>query len=136
MEIRLDRALVTLIWLSVFPNARLYNLGFSSSDHSPLLLDLATQTQFQFKKRFHFENALTREPVCRQLIQSYWDSRESRSIFQKLSDCRVVLEDWGKEVTGKFKNQLNGCKAEINRIHGSRKESDIQRYEELNNQFF
>lgn len=136
VEIRLDRAFVTPSWRSIFPSARLFNLGFSSSDHSPLLLTFVSPIAPRSKQRFRFENAWTREPICRQLIQSYWQSRESDSILQKLSNCRSVLSDWGKEVTGKFKLRLNNCKSEINQIRNSRAESDILRYEELNNQFF
>ena len=37
---RLDRALVTLEWLDLFPDAKLYHQSTSASDHSMLLLRL------------------------------------------------------------------------------------------------
>ena len=37
---RLDRALVTLEWLDLFPDAKLYHQSTSASDHSMLLLQL------------------------------------------------------------------------------------------------
>lgn len=52
LEIRLDQALTSLSWQNLFPNARLFNLDTSVSDHSPLFLDLTFQTRFRFKHRF------------------------------------------------------------------------------------
>ncbi|WOG82157.1 hypothetical protein DCAR_0101319 [Daucus carota subsp. sativus] len=38
IEERLDRALTTAPWLTLFPMAKLYNLEGASSDHSPIML--------------------------------------------------------------------------------------------------
>lgn len=38
MEVRLDRALTSESWLSMFPLAKLINLEITESDHSPILL--------------------------------------------------------------------------------------------------
>lgn len=103
---------------------------------TPLWLDLATQVRFQHKFRFRFENIWTREPVCSQLIKDIWLSHKDVSVTQKLEDCKLSLEVWGKGVTGKFHHKLSRCKTEMNRICGSRVESDIKRFEELNNEFF
>lgn len=40
MEERLDRALVSLSWKDIFPNARLHHVLHPSSNHLPLILDL------------------------------------------------------------------------------------------------
>ena len=37
IEERLDRALTTAPWLTLFPMAKLYNLEGTSSDHSPIM---------------------------------------------------------------------------------------------------
>lgn len=37
-EVRLNRALITTQWLTIFPEAKLYNLEGLNSDHSPLFL--------------------------------------------------------------------------------------------------
>lgn len=46
---RLDRALATLEWMSLYPTAKLHHLSSSISDHSPLSLHLFQQR----KKRRH-----------------------------------------------------------------------------------
>lgn len=136
VEVRLDRALVYAEWFLLFPNARLCNLGPSSSDHSPLFLDLATQFRFQHKRRFRFENAWGREPFCRQIVSDVWRSSRSASVSQKLQDCNGLLQSWGREITGNFRDRLTHSKAEMRFLRGSQRAEDIQRYEDLNNRFF
>ncbi|KAK1401084.1 Endonuclease/exonuclease/phosphatase family protein [Heracleum sosnowskyi] len=67
MEVRLDRALMTDTWLTMFPVATLYNLEGSESDHSPLLLVPKRNENRKAYSRFRFENAWLSEPMCLQL---------------------------------------------------------------------
>lgn len=57
IEIRLDRALTSDMWLTLFPAVMLYNLEGSESDHSPLLLIPKRNDSTQSSSRFRFENA-------------------------------------------------------------------------------
>lgn len=40
VEVRLDRALVSIDFMHKFPEAKLINLEISTSDHCPILLEL------------------------------------------------------------------------------------------------
>lgn len=82
---------------SLFPNARLSNLGISSFDHSPLCLELDVRSQLLARHHFRFENAWIREPVCTQLIKDSWYAFSDVSIIEKLNDCRLKLASWVKE---------------------------------------
>lgn len=64
MEVRLDRALINLAWLNLFPMAKLYNIEGTSSDHSTLHLVPQNITRLQTPYRFKFENAWMMEPMC------------------------------------------------------------------------
>ena len=46
IEEKLDRIMVTKLWLDLFSSARAWNLQASYSDHSPLFLDFCTPTGY------------------------------------------------------------------------------------------
>ncbi|KAK1368150.1 Endonuclease/exonuclease/phosphatase family protein [Heracleum sosnowskyi] len=57
IEVRLDRALVSHNFLNLFAEAKLSNLEVSTSDHSPILLELHKVVAVPPTKKFRFENA-------------------------------------------------------------------------------
>ena len=60
---RLDRAMATPKWIDLFPEANLYHLTSSVSDHSPLALRM-TKTKRRnkkIKKSFRFESMWLRD---------------------------------------------------------------------------
>ncbi|KAM6569512.1 hypothetical protein CsatB_017497 [Cannabis sativa] len=61
-EGRLDRSLVNQGWLTMFNTTKLYNLEVSTSDHSPILMELTSSFVEPRVRRFLFENAWLREP--------------------------------------------------------------------------
>lgn len=64
MEIRLDRALVSPDWFSLFPLDKLYNIEDTSSDHSPIFLEQKTHSFRAVRKCFRFENLWLTKPLC------------------------------------------------------------------------
>ena len=105
IECRLDWALVSQSWLEEFGLAKLTNLEISSSDHCPLLLEPIVPIIPHSQKRFKFENAWLREPMCKQLVEEVWQTKHDCSLSEKIA-CGVVLSDWGKELTGNFKARI------------------------------
>lgn len=69
VKVCLDRALVTENFLNLFNAAKLINLEVTISDHCPILLDTCVQVRVQRAKRFRFENAWMREPMCKKIIE-------------------------------------------------------------------
>ncbi|XP_060965524.1 uncharacterized protein LOC133034451 [Cannabis sativa] len=84
VEVRLDRALVSYDWQALFPSAILENLEVTVSDHCPIWLNLAKSKPVQVKKRFRYENAWSREPMCRQIVQARWENGLGDSLQVKL----------------------------------------------------
>ncbi|XP_060962336.1 uncharacterized protein LOC133032418 [Cannabis sativa] len=100
IEVRLNRALVTHGWNDLFPDARLQNLEISASDHCPILLNLNLFRKVVSLKKFRFENAWVREPMCHQIVHDNWDVHESNSLSSKIKCCSTALAEWGKDITG------------------------------------
>ncbi|KAM6545791.1 hypothetical protein CsatB_026527 [Cannabis sativa] len=78
-------------WFNVFNSAKLYNLDYSSSDHSALFMDQITHVSTPGKRAFRFENAWLLEPLCFQLVKDSWEAKNGCSVQEKVSYCGEVL---------------------------------------------
>ncbi|XP_074346940.1 uncharacterized protein LOC141685753 [Apium graveolens] len=129
-EVRLDMALTTSTWLNLSPLVKLYNMEGSSSDHSPIMLVLEDSSKVDRPKKFKFENVWLTEPICRQLILECWEDSNNVGIQAKIKACAVKLQKWGREVTGKFKTRIKGCKLEMKKLRNLRDATSVQKYKE------
>ncbi|XP_060960664.1 uncharacterized protein LOC133031228 [Cannabis sativa] len=100
IEVRLDRALISNAWNSLFLAAKLFNMEVSASDHSPLWLDLA------FRKP------------------------------EKIKCCSTSLAEWGKDITGNFKDRIARCNKELKKLKGRRDDTSVQKYKDTHEQLF
>ncbi|XP_074323637.1 uncharacterized protein LOC141660542 [Apium graveolens] len=83
-EVRLDCAMTTALWLTLFSEVKLYNLEGTSLDHSPILLVPETITRSVVRRSFKFENAWLTEPMCRQVVMDNWESMADSDIKEKI----------------------------------------------------
>lgn len=103
IKVRLDRALVSAGFISFFTEAKLINLEVSTSDHSLILLELRKPTAVTPTRRFRFENAWLREPICQQIVTEVWITNSKHSLYMKLQEFSDILSKWGQQITGNFK---------------------------------
>uniref|UniRef100_A0A0A8ZQ97 Endonuclease/exonuclease/phosphatase domain-containing protein n=1 Tax=Arundo donax TaxID=35708 RepID=A0A0A8ZQ97_ARUDO len=61
---------MTIEWDAAYPNCILQSLSSGCSDHAPL--SLLTDTSFQGKRRFRFENIWPKYPGYLETIQGAW----------------------------------------------------------------
>lgn len=128
IEVRLDRSLVTSGFMNKFPDAKLLNLEVSTSDHTPLLLELNKSSTIISKKSFCFENTWLREPVCKQIVEEVWYSNDDRSFYDKLSECAQILSSWGQQITGNFKKRIQQCKRILKQLKGRHDSNSVKHY--------
>ena len=133
---RLDRALICPQWRNLFPLARLVNMEVSISDHSPLWLDLGLNRARRFPRRFKFENAWVREPMCRQIILDLWLKHHAGPFSLKLQCCSTALAEWGRNITGRFTERILKCNNMLKQIKGRRDEASILKYKEVHEELF
>uniref|UniRef100_A0A803PW73 Reverse transcriptase n=1 Tax=Cannabis sativa TaxID=3483 RepID=A0A803PW73_CANSA len=136
VEVRLDRALITHSWSSLFPDAKLTNLEVSSSNHCPLFLEPVLKASFHTPRRFRFENAWLSEPMCFQLVKDCWETQLQTSISGKISSCPEVLARWGKDITGDFKARIHQCKTTMAILKPKMDAASVQQYAEARNRLF
>lgn len=82
-------------------------------------------TRMNAVKRFRFENAWLREPMCHQIVKETWEFHQEKSLQQKIVLCSEILSSWGKEITGNFKQRMNKYKKIMRTAKGRRDEELI-----------
>lgn len=120
-------------WLDSFQNAKLTNLEVTTSDHCLILLEPVIETAVVQKRRFRFENAWLREPMCKKIVEETWEKVQNGATFHdKISSCTEVLSSWGQEVTGNFRRKINQSKKILRVFKGRRDVDSIKQYQEEN----
>lgn len=94
---RLDKALVSQDWLSLFLSLKLYHKSSSVSDHSSLLLNfLPKPKKGKQKKLFKFESMWMGDARCEQVVVATWNegllSSSDFPVVRCLDECRKRLE--------------------------------------------
>ncbi|XP_074323087.1 uncharacterized protein LOC141660029 [Apium graveolens] len=103
MEVRLDRAMNTNLWLQTFPVAKLYNLDGSEiieSDHCPIFFVPQQVHKLISPPHFRFENEWLLDLMCKVIVKDGWVDDSGLNIQQKIKNCSDRLMIWGKEITG------------------------------------
>lgn len=136
VEIRLDRVLITQSWRSCFPYAILENYEITVSDHCPILVHLSKQQNNQGARRFRFENAWTREPMCRQIIKDSWGLNYAEPMQIKIKCCSTSLAEWGRNITGNFKDSIADCNKVMRRLKYRRDAGSIARFKAAQDKLF
>lgn len=136
VEVRLDRALITQPWSELFPEAILENMEVTASDHYPLWLNLGVRKERRGTMRFRFENAWTREPMCKQVVRDSWGGVMVCSLRDKIKCCSTALAEWGQDLTGSFKERIAGCRRILKRLRNCIDAGSVTRYKEVQAEFF
>lgn len=130
VEIRLDRAIVSNAWLNTFQDAKLTNLEVSTSDHCPILLEPKVASAFMRPKKFRFENAWLREPMCKKIVEDVWEQTRLESFRNKIASCSESLMNWGHEITGDFRKRIAHSKKILKATKGRRDAVAVRQFQE------
>uniref|UniRef100_A0A803PA04 Reverse transcriptase domain-containing protein n=1 Tax=Cannabis sativa TaxID=3483 RepID=A0A803PA04_CANSA len=136
IEVRPDRALISTSWNQLFHSATLSNLGFATSDHSPLFLEPVVVNNFAPSRRFRFENSWLKEPLCFEIIRDVWSQEHNISISNKINMFAEKLSSWGKELTGTLNHRIKSYKADLKKLHGLRDPTSVRRYAETKKKLY
>ena len=109
VEERLNRAMVTNLWFSLFENACVFNLKTPTSDHSALFLEFIVEVK-QHTRRFRFENAWINEGGCRNIVVDSWNRNPNNDVQRKILTCSRDLMTWGDKIRLQFRNRISPCR--------------------------
>jgi len=118
-EARIDRALVTSSWQSLFPNASLQTLVAPMSDHTPLLLQLDPIPWKQPHLSFKFNNAWLLEPELINLVRNNWEHYPTTNMIAKLNYCVGDIKVWSHSAIPNFKHLINKQRTSIEESRNS-----------------
>ncbi|XP_015385121.1 uncharacterized protein LOC107176741 [Citrus sinensis] len=135
VEERLDRALASSAWISLFPKARVLSLEAMCSDHLPIFLDPFPQTHYPRLKRFRFEKVWLREQDCVEVVTKSWELTAWLSIQSKLSFCGSELMRWGSHLACDFIKWLAPCKQKMGSLRGCRDQTSLAEFVETRKRY-
>ncbi|KAK8954702.1 hypothetical protein KSP39_PZI001644 [Platanthera zijinensis] len=124
--VRLDRMFLNSAGLALVPLASIRHLTRISSDHCPILLQLALPKSDQRSRWFRFEDVWLSYPMCSKLMQRNWNRADLGSaaevLKRKWSRTLRALFFWSKNKLkdlGSLKSQLEAEVADLQVREGS-----------------
>ncbi|KAL7212909.1 hypothetical protein ACSBR2_015580 [Camellia fascicularis] len=113
---RLDRAVATVEWRTLFPCAQVFHELHFGSDHCPLILNCCYPLK-KIPRIFKFETMWTTSPHCEDVIRAKWDMTHLGSpmfqLVQKLKACKFSLKEWSKTAFGNNKTCISQLQSEL-----------------------
>ena len=97
---------------------RLTNLLASSSDHSPILLELDITHRSWYTHRFRFENLWVREQDFNKNLKRWWQSSSDKDLLGRLSLCSLSMAKRGREFWKRFRKRIKCCSEKLVRLRG------------------
>jgi hypothetical protein len=134
IEERLHGALVSADWLSKFPNAKLRNILFSHSDHSPILLQCSPVLKQRHNYDFKFENNWLMEEDIGEVVNEGWNVGDSLEITNRLSHCADKLQKWSRRKRKRFKEEILEHETTMERLRDKRDSTSVARFQEAHQQ--
>jgi hypothetical protein len=121
VKVRLDRAVASPSWTSLFPDANVTHLVSSRSDHCPILIDLEKYHNRQSARRpWRYEIMWEREAFLFDEIEASWNSnppaRNMKDINTKLNCMRGSLNDWKNRSFGSVGKEIKNLKRELQNL--------------------
>ena len=106
---RLDRAVTTNDWFSMFPDTKVYHLDATASDHKALLIRPEGMECNQ-QKPFRFEQMWMAEQGCGATIEAVWkkdiEATVCNRVIKKIQSCGEALTKWSKTSFGSVRREL------------------------------
>jgi hypothetical protein len=116
---RIDMTFISKEWDELFPDNDLHLLPSICSDHAPLLLRL--DSDFTYRKRFHFWSFWSRLPGFLEVVEWAWrcplrDANPCRRMDWLLRNTSRVLNSWSNRFIGSVRIQLEVAKEVIHSL--------------------
>ena len=92
-------------WAIKFPLAKLLHKSSSTSDHSPLILQMvAKKKRAKSKRCFRFESMWLKDSKCGEIVTEAWNEGlvdvSSHPLVSCLNSCRTRLQAWNRDEFG------------------------------------
>ena len=123
---RLNRALATSEWLTLFGFKEATHIPTSKSDHLAIQVDFHKFASQKPKRKslFRFEEKWSYKPECEQVIATAWQTAQLTGspmfqVTEKIKLCRQALMKGCGTTFGSVKKQLDRKKSEVEHLMSS-----------------
>ncbi|XP_074298374.1 uncharacterized protein LOC141629243 [Silene latifolia] len=125
---RLERAMVTGLWLDLFPFSKVFHLDREWSGHAPICVHIATvmEEAVRVPKPFRFEQAWVGTDGCEEAVMRAWVGGGA-DIMSNIQRCAAELKAWKGVSVGKIVRDLKRKHEQLKRLNeGDRQENKIR----------
>ncbi|XP_071902721.1 uncharacterized protein [Coffea arabica] len=130
---RLDRVLMNAAWQQQFPNTTLYHLNRVTSDHSPLLVNIAN-ARASGRRSFKFQHMWIRHSLFLNVVKhNSTQPLEGYDMFlfaQKLKRLKRALGKWNGQVFGKIFDNTSVAEEQVRQKENKLEEEDTDEMRE------
>lgn len=118
-RVRLDRALGSTEWCSLFPSTGLTHITAATSDHGPIHLELNREIELKQggSKIFRYEVAWETHENLKETILSSWSASDSgdrvEGLKQKLQHLSNSLQRWDRRTFGSIRREMKTLKKKL-----------------------
>ena len=115
---RLDRAVATNDWFSMFSETKIHHLDVTTSDHKALWI-VPEKMECGFQKPFRFEQMWMTDSGCTNTIEAVWRKHMEESwdtkIVTKIDHCGKALTRWSRQAFGNVKREIERKRKELSK---------------------
>ena len=115
---RLDRAVATNDWFSMFPGTKIHHLDVNTSDHKALWI-VPENMECGFQKPFRFEKMWMEDSGCTNTIEAVWSKNSDEpwdtKIVTKVDQCGKARTLWSKQAFGNVKCEIERKRKELSK---------------------
>lgn len=134
VEERLDRAVGSTNWCSMFNQFQVVNIGVVCSDHSTLLLDWNRSKLKNVKRSFRFENSWLLDKECDNIVSTAWRANNQCSFSERISLCGKELQVWGGTYFQSFRKRKEGYRRRMEALRTSHSPEACKEYRDTEKQ--
>jgi hypothetical protein len=121
VKARIDRAVASHSWSSLFPDAKLTHIVSSRSDHLPLLLECEkAHCQLSGNHLKRCEHMWERDPALPLVIEDAWTGSPACSnlsdLIQKVKETQDRLHDWSTVNFGKVTKEISKKRNQLKKL--------------------
>jgi len=119
IKVRLDRGFANQEFLDLFPEATVWHVQTTESDHCCLLIECNRETSNRRHRSFRYENMWRRDESYLQLVQPTWGEGEVANLTQlqsRLGNVQRSLQEWGLNVFGSVRRTLARLRNDLERV--------------------
>uniref|UniRef100_A0A803Q310 Reverse transcriptase domain-containing protein n=1 Tax=Cannabis sativa TaxID=3483 RepID=A0A803Q310_CANSA len=87
-------------------------------------------------KKFRFENAWLREPLCFQVVKDVWEREPWLDVQNKIKRCGDTLINWGKDYTAGINSRIKEAKLTLKQLKERCDDYSIKKYGEAEKDLF